>query len=254
MKLLTNKISLAALVVIVVSLGLSSPAVAESSLDEELEEYWATERDMTVIQDRLHERGGRFGGGLFLGFMSSEPFFYYFPVGAQATYFMSNSLGFEVGGSFMDLDFLNHHTELTEFLVERDSGAEEGQAGQFNPATDTSDRFLWRANATALWSPFYGKLAALQQKLIHFDLNAAAGLGAVGVERPNVSREEAISTVEPELVMGLGAHFYIFDAMTVRLDGRGYLHRGAELPTNEGSFFGRLNFPLEFQLGVSYLF
>lgn len=236
-----------AAIVVVAAMAASSPAVAESNLDEELEEYWSTERDVDVIEERLFERDGRFGAGIHTGFISSEPFFYYFPLGAQATYYPSNALGIEVGGSFMDVGLLNHHTELTNFL-------EEQQSDQFDVQTDTSDRFLWRANAMALWSPFYGKLAALQQKLVHFDLNFGAGLGLAGMERPNVERTEAVTATAFELVLGMGAHFYVNDNITVRLDGRGYLHQGAELPTNEGEFFSRLNFPVEFKLGVSYLF
>lgn len=241
------QLSLAALVVLAVVL-VASPAFAESSsLDEELEEYWATERDVDVIEDRLYEREGRFGIGISAGFISSEPFVYYFPLGGNITYFISNAFGLEVGGSFMDAGFLNHPTELTEFLEE-----ERGEA--FDLATDGADRFLWRANAMALWSPFYGKIAALQQKMLHFDLNLGMGLGAVGMERPAVDRSEAITATTGEVVFGVGAHFYVHDNINVRLDGRGYLHRGAELPTNEGQFFRQLNFPAEFQLGMTYLF
>lgn len=248
MKSAVKQIGLATLIITAVALVGTSPVMAES-LDEELEEYWATERDLEVLKERLYHRDGRIGVGLFTGLLSSEPFFYYFPVGLRATYHFSNTVGIEVGGAFMDAPgILTHNTELTDFLE-----FYLGEAG-FDTATDTHDRFLWRGNATLLWSPFYGKLAALQRKLIHFDLNLAAGLGAVGVERPNANRSEAISTVTPELVLGAGFHIYLTPDFLVRLDGRGFLYRGAELPTNEGQFFRQLNFPVEFNLGATYMF
>ncbi len=249
MKIVTNKLSLAALVIAAVGLMWSSPALAQESLDDELEQYWATEREMDVLQNRLFVREGRFGAGLFTGLLSSEPFFYYFPVGLRGTYHLSNNFGVEAGGAFMNAPgVLTHNSELTDFLENY-----LGEAG-FNSGTHTSDRYLWRANAVAMWSPFYGKLAALQQKLVHFDLNFAAGLGVLGVERPDLARENVESTVIPEVVLGLGAHFFVTPDIVVRLDGRGFLHMGAELPTNEGEFFGRLNFPMEFNLGATYLF
>ncbi len=220
----------------------------DTSLDEELEHYWATERDMRVIEDRLYERGGRFGVGVFTGLLSSEPFFHYYPVGGRLTYNFSNSIGVEAGGSFMDAGALTRDTELTEFLRDQ-----RGQAG-FDPAKHAEDRFLWRANALVLWSPFYGKLAALQQKLWHFDINFGAGFGAVGVERPELSREDAMETTAVEFVVGAGVHFFLTDSILMRFDGRGFLYQGAELPTNEGSTFGRLKFPMEFNLGFTYLF
>ncbi len=249
------KWSLAAAAAVAVCLGLSLPASAEEGgLDTELEQFWSADRDVRVIENRLFEREGRFGAGLYTGLLSSDPFFYYFPVGVRATYHFSNSLGVEVGGAFMDAPFLTHNTELTDFL-------QESRRESFNSATDTMDRYLWRANAVAVWSPFYGKLAILQRKLAHFDLNVAGGLGMVQVERPGLDTAgqpslsgEAFNHITMEVVTGVGAHFYITDSLLVRLDGRGYLYRGAELVHNTDSFFRQLKFPMEFLVGATYLF
>lgn len=244
----TKKLLLALLTVAIASMATVSTAAAESSLDQELEEYWATEREMPVMQDRLFEREGRFEVGVRAGLLISEPFFHYYPVGAGAGYHVSNNFGVELSGAFMDAGPLTQDDELMEFLKEN-----RGDAG-FDPVLDTTDRYLWRANAMALWSPFYGKLAALQQKLIHFDINFGAGLGVAGMERPDVNRQVAETAITPEFVLGVGVHFYIHNNVAIRVDGRGYLHRGAVLPTNQDSFFQQLNFPMETQLGVSYLF
>lgn len=253
MKTVIKKISFAALLVAAWTVW-AAPAAAEQSLDSELEQYWATERDLPVIQDRLYERDGRLGAGLFVGLMSSEPFFHYYPVGARVSYHFSNYLGLEVGGSFMDVGPLTSHTELTEFMY---SELQES----FDSSQHTQDRFLWRTNAMAMWSPFYGKLAALQKKLLHFDLNFGAGVGLAGVERPQwelggIEPQEAGAedTMVPEFVVGAGAHFFVNEDFVLRLDGRGYLYQGAELPSNADSTFGRMNFPVEFNLGATYLF
>lgn len=247
MKTLHKRMSLGVMALIATLLAFAPPATAQEGLDQELEQYWSAERELDVLRDRLYLREGRFSAGLFAGLLSSDPNFYYIPVGVRAGYNFSNELGVEVGGSFMNAGFLTHDTELTSFFrdVRRDA---------FDPAFHTQDRYLWRANAVAVWSPLYGKLAILQRKLAHFDLNLAGGLGAVGVERPAVNRKSASNHVTMEAVFGLGAHFYINRSLVVRLDGRGYLYRGAELPHNEGEFFSQMKFPMEFLLGATYLF
>ncbi|RDV40001.1 outer membrane beta-barrel domain-containing protein [Bradymonadaceae bacterium TMQ3] len=226
----------------------ASPAAAQQALDEELEQYWTSERDLRVLRDRLYDREGRIGAGIYTGLMSSEPFYYYIPVGGRVSYHFSDQLGVEVGGAFMNAQgVLTRNTQLMDFLV-----ADRGEG--FDAATDTEDRFLWRANAVVTWSPFYGKLALLQRKLSHFDLNVAAGLGAVSVERPNQTRDAANTKLTVEGVLGVGAHFFVTPDLTVRLDGRGYIYRGAKFDHNEDSFFGQLRLPVEFLVGASYHF
>ena len=247
MKTFSKKCSLAMVAMALLLLAVSSPALAADGLDRELEEYWTTERDLEVIRGRLFEREGRFSAGLYTGLLSSDPFFYYFPVGVRGGYHFSNALSLEAGGSFMDAGLLTHDTELTDFLRRRLQDA-------FDATTDTDDRYLWRANAVAIWSPFYGKLALLQRKLAHFDLNVATGLGVVGMERPDADRRSASNHVTVEMVLGAGAHIYVNQNVTIRLDGRGYLYRGAEYVDYNETFTQQLKFPVEFLLGASYLF
>jgi outer membrane beta-barrel protein len=222
----------------------------EGPLSDELRNYWSVDRDLPVVQSRLYSQEGKIGVSLFTGLLSSEPFYYYYPIGVRASYFWSDTAGLELAGSFMGLSF---KTELTQFL-------EDVRADDFSVEQDTEDRFIWRANVTYSWTPFYGKFALLQNKLSHFDINIVGGLGVVGVERPETDRDGSFTTVAPELVFGPGAKFYLSESVTLRLDGRFYLYQGPriEAATEDGyastSFFERLSMPSEFQLGVEYQF
>lgn len=240
----------ASLMAMAAAMFLAAPTQAqaqERELDERLEQFWSSERELPVIQNQLYNRGGRLALGIHVGLLSSEPFFYYYPVGGRLSYHFTNQSAVEVGGSFMDADgILTHDTELTEFVRSR------RQAG-FDSSTDTEDRFLWRANAVYLWSPFYGKLAFLQRKLTHFDFNLAIGAGIVGVERPEADRSVASNVIAPEAVLGGGVQFFMTPSMTVRLDGRFYVYRGAETPS-ANTWQKQMNVPAEFLLGFSYLF
>lgn len=245
--------------------GGSTASAQEGPLDKELENYWTVERDLPVVQDRLYERGGRFGLGLYSGLMSSEPFYWYIPVGGRLTFFFTNHLGVEVGGQYNGSAGapgpLTQPTEIHNFFKTRLEAA-------FDPDTDLEDRFLWRANATLLWNPLYGKWSFLNNKLSHFDLNLAIGGGAVSVLRPDYRRTEATTVITPEAVLGGGVHFFLSKHFLLRADGRFYVYEGADTPSaradydpqdqakasDKSSFTRRLQVPSEFLLGLTYLF
>jgi len=253
----------------------ASPALADNGEDEEipegplgdqLEDYWSVDREVDTIKNKLYKREGRFAVGLHSGLMSSEPFFWYLPVGARLDYYVSDNFGIEVEGSYMNLQgILRHDTDLTSFV--------EKERADFDRKTHALDTFQWRAHALAVWHPFYGKLALLQRKLAHFDLSFAAGFGAVSVNRPNQTRTDSEQVVTPEFVFGGGVHFFTSEHVTLRFTGRGYVYQG---PMNykdtetgdlhvsvanpdadnikEANFFQKLEVPTEFLFGVSYMF
>lgn len=243
----------------------TSAATAQDPLEKELENYWTVERDLPVVQDRLHERAGRFGLGIYTGMMSSEPFWWYVPVGGRLTYFLNNHIGLELGGQYTgsagSAGPFTQSTEIHDFFANRLGDA-------FDADTDLEDRFLWRANATLVWNPLYGKWSFLNNKLSHFDFNLAIGGGAVSVLRPDFRRTEATTTITPELVAGGGVHFFMSKRLLLRADGRVYLYQGADTPSrranydprdqaavsDSSSFLKRLQVPSEFQLGLTYLF
>lgn len=224
----------------------------EGPLKDQLEEYWSVERDLPVIKNRLFERAETIELGLYTGLMSSDPFFFYLPIGLHAGYYLSDGFAIELSGQYS----LPFNTELTDFFeTQRQDG--------FDADLHTGDRFVFRTNVVAKWHPIYGKIAAFQRKLAHFDFNLVGGLGVVGYNRPDPNRTASEFGVAPELVFGAGLSFFINKNLTIRLDGRGYLYAGPEFETSafttddegnktEHGFFDRLTVPSEFLLGVSY--
>jgi outer membrane beta-barrel protein len=239
--------------------------VPEGPLSEQLDDYWSVDRDVDAIKNKMFRREGRVAVGLYGGIMSSEPFFWYSPVGLRVDYYLSDNFGLELEGSYMGAkNLLRHDTDLTGFVRNEKPG--------FDESSDALDIFKWRAHALAVWSPFYGKLALLQRKLAHFDLNLAAGFGAVSIERPNKTRTDSQGIVTPEFVFGGGVQFFANNHITIRFTGRGYVYSGpmnfkntetgeryVSANTNnpnikEANFFQKLETPTEFLLGVSYMF
>ena len=210
-------------------------------LEDDLDNYWSVERELPVVSGKIFSREGRFGVGLFAGLLSSQPYWWYIPVGGRLAYNFTDQLGVEVSGQYM----LSQTTELYGFL-------EDSLGEGFNEKTDLEDKFQWRANASFVWSPLYGKWSFANTKLGHFDANLVAGLGVVSVERPNLERTDNATEIAPEGHLGIGMAFFFTENISARLDGRFYLYQEAETESNEGQL--RLAMPVEFQVGVTYLF
>lgn len=234
-----------------IALVASSASAQSDPLADELDNYWSVDRDLPVVQERIFQREGRFSAGLFVGLLTSEPFYWYLPVGAHLNYYFTNQLGLEIGGGYMDAEgVLTNTTDIYDFL--------DGSASGFNAETDLEDRMLWRANALFVWNPLYGKWSLLNNKLTHFDANVVVGGGVLSVDRPTGDRTDNVQEIVPEFVFGLGAHFLLDENLIVRADGRFYIYPGYQSDFDEkengGGFFSTLKAPAEFQLGISYLF
>lgn len=216
-------------------------------LKDQLQEYWSVDRDLEVIKNRLYTRGDRLSVGVMAGVMPSEPFYTYIPVGARIGYHFSNELGVEVSGNYA----IARPTSLTSYLERKREDA-------FDVTTDGGDKFVWRADATVAWHPLYGKWALLQRKLTHIDFSLHAGLGALGVQRPDDRRAAVESKVTGELVLGAGLHFFVTEDVTVRLDWRSRPYIGPAFDTSEElsarGVFARAEVPTDFTLGVMYMF
>jgi outer membrane beta-barrel protein len=230
-------LSLAVVLAVVFSAGLASAQEGDDDvpggpLGDQLEDYWSVDRDVDVVKNKLYSRKGRFAAGLYLGVMSSEPFHWYNPAGLRASYYFSDNWGLEVEGAFTGAEgIFRHESELTRELGP--GGALE--TGTFDSDRDTLDQFNWRSHAMVVWHPFYGKLALLQRKLAHFDINLAAGFGAAGLTRPTTNtdgdtphsaRTGTEEKIVPEFVFGGGVQFFLSKNWVLRLSGRGYVYSG----------------------------
>lgn len=201
--------------------------LGSGNLGEDLELYWGGRRDLSPVSQPIFRKGGRIEATLYGGIIPNDPYLNYVPLGLRGTYHFTDSLGLEVGGQYTGVAL---DTDLKTFL--------EAESQILDPKTDFQS---WRAGAVVVWSPLYGKLALLQRKLSHFDINLSAGAGVLGVTHPETSAES--DSIKPEGILGLGFRFYATQNVSVRLDYRQYLFP----KTDQG-----LGLPSEFTLGVSW--
>lgn len=162
---------------------------------------------------------------------------------------------------------------LTEFLSVSVHGA-AGMARETGSAVlcptnagcrDATDAQLFQvpgkieylAGLEVAWSPVYGKLNVLSEKVAHFDLSLLGGVDWIG-HREAVGAEEAAlleaSGGTPATVatvgghVGLGARLFLAEWIALRLEVKDYLYR-ADVPNNGGK---GLQNQLFTELGLSF--
>jgi outer membrane beta-barrel protein len=199
----------------------SAPAVSEA---DDLNEFWAKQRQVRVLQRRLYEKDGDFQLSLGAGVIPNDPFVTYYPIVLRAGYYVTESISLEASGSYIGTA-LQADSDLGGFL------RDEGDYNVF-----LRDKQRWRGNVVALWSPIYGKFAFAGTKLAHFDWFFGAGFGVLGADSPsqdNLSADE--SKLKPEAIIATGWNIHLTQRWALRLDVRQFIVSkeggGVALPT-----------------------
>lgn len=151
--------------------------------------------DIAVIQKKYLPKTGRFQLYTAAGLTTNSPWFLNLGAKANLSYHFTENFGVEISGMF----FSSSETESAKEIREYNS---------LQP-----DKFvLTKSNVSLdiIWSPIYGKMADLNQKIIPFDMYFSFGGGVSGTN----SQEGSV----PTLHVGLGQIFAISKTMAFRWD------------------------------------
>lgn len=199
-------------------------------LDDRLRLFWGNEmREVETLQKRIYRKESRWEFELYTGVIPNDEFYTYFPLGGRADYFFAEDFGVEVWGSYL----IRVSSELRDFLE-----------SNFNQSliVDIPQSLAWLAGANFLWSPIHGKFGIFTEKLAHFDMHLAFGVGAIGTTVRKLNEEQ--SKVDIAGNVGLGMRFFLSDSVALRFDYRQFFY-----PAQGGG----LSHPAELTLGVSFM-
>lgn len=227
---------------VVMTLSAAGPAVAADptdadtdvpeatqALDQRLLDYWGTEmREVAVLQKRLYRKEDRHEFSLYTGVIPNDDFYSYYPIGARWDFYFAEDFGTEVWGSY---------------LIRTASGLESFLEANFNNSllVDVPQSLQWLAGANFLWSPIHGKIGFFTDKLAHFDVHLAFGVGAIGTTVREPGGEKGKVDISGNI--GLGMRFYLSEDISVRFDYRQFFYPA------EG---GGLSHPAELTLAFSF--
>jgi outer membrane beta-barrel protein len=198
-------------------------------LGDELQDYWAERRGVEVISRRLYEKVGRHQLSLYGSVIPNDPFLNYYPIGLRYDYYLLESIALEIDGSYIG-DTFRSDSDLETFL------------GGEGVNVDLLDQQRWRAHFGVNWSPFYGKIAFLNQKLIHFDFNLFGGIGVVNVRSLTADRTREEDEYKVEGSLGAGFNIWLSQMFSIRIDYRQFIFEKAG---------GGVSNPSEISLGFS---
>jgi outer membrane beta-barrel protein len=181
-----------------------------------------------VLQKRLYRKEDRWEFELMTGVIPNDEFTTYVPLGGRIDYFFAEDFGVELWGSYL----IRISSELEDFLE-----------ANFNQSllVELPQKLSWLAGANFLWSPIHGKIGFFTDKLAHFDMHLAFGVGVVGTDVTKLARTEAKVDIAGNV--GLGLRFFLSDSIALRFDYRQFFYAA------DG---GGLSHPAELTLGVSF--
>ena len=192
------------------------------ALDAALSKYWSRRQDKAPLIDSLFPHAGRHELTFYTGVLPNDNFYSYVPLGLRWNYFFAEEFGLEVAGDYL----IALDGDLKSFLEDKNL---------YKTFAQTPRQLVWNATAAFVWSPLHGKLAIFSEKLLHFDLQASLGAGALGTDAAGKAETHFAGA------FGLAARMYASDKVTLRLDYRQLIYPG----------LSGVAFPAEVTLGVS---
>ncbi|PIV98288.1 MAG: hypothetical protein CO108_28710 [Deltaproteobacteria bacterium CG_4_9_14_3_um_filter_63_12] len=235
------------------ALAPTATPTAAATDDTTIQKTWGQKRVIRTLQRRLFAKFGRMEFTAFAGIVPNDPFVFYTPIGLRFDYHFNEAFALEVAGSFLGCftgdvgnkqergfsqGCLRFASDLKSDLADPPK-VEQTQIRSIK----LIDQQVTRLDMTAMWSPIFGKVAAMNDTLVHFDVNLVGGAGFLLTEKvDDVDLKKVDYNPTFEAVLGAGVKFYFGERYGIRADFRQFIH-----PKQAG---GTAN-PSEISLGFS---
>ncbi|MSP71366.1 MAG: outer membrane beta-barrel domain-containing protein [Myxococcales bacterium] len=210
----------------------SSATAAEKQLEEDLNLFWGKRREVSVVQKRLVEKDGRLELTAAFSTIPNDDFILYWPIGLRAGYHFAEAFAVEASFQYA----LQQPTDLTKFL-ETDPSIELNQA----EIREKIDMFY---DLALLWSPIYGKISVLGQKLTHFETYVGLGAGIFHTTTKRADNPNPQAEIKPAGSAIVGFRWLLTDHLDIRTDYRHHFYQ---------KFGGGVSKPAEVSLGIGLL-
>ncbi|MEZ4272647.1 MAG: outer membrane beta-barrel domain-containing protein [Myxococcota bacterium] len=211
-------------------LGTTLPVTSRAANDEGILENSDTGRRRSLaeripaVSRRFFRKAGRVELTPTLGLSLNDPFAREYSVGGMVAYHLLESLAISVSG---------------EVYLSNDTFVDISGGG--SPPKPDFDRPLYAARLEGRWSPLYGKLSVLAEKVLHFDVYLSGGVGVIGPDQGSTAIAGTVA---------LGQHFFVNSWMGVMLELRDQIF---DLNRNPAIDRGRdIQHLLTFTAGLSF--
>jgi outer membrane beta-barrel protein len=229
---------------------LLTPALASAAASEdkkpEKESEDTTKAGRASLADKIAPVSGNlwFKQGRFeitpnIGFSLGDAFFQKYAFGMKLTYHLLESFGIGVHGSYALA------TPGGSVSVCKSDGC---SSPTLDDLKEVPGKVSLLVGLDLSYSPFYGKVNVLAEKVLHFDTSIVAGIDLVQYMAPGGD-----STMTVGGHVGLGERFFITPSVVLRLELRDYLYSGKTvLKDDQGQLMNKVENQLMFDIGVSF--
>lgn len=178
-------------------------AAEESTVSAMRESRTLAER-IPSVTGRTFSKDGRVELASALGLSLNDAFFTQVPLSIGVTYGLGEALAIGVTGDYF-LGFKSAPDVAGSALAER----------------PPANRAMYAGLLELTWSPIYGKVSAMAEGVLHFDMYVKGGAGLIGPAR----REASLG-----FSAALGQHYFINEWIALRVELRDYLFSMARTP------------------------
>lgn len=196
------------------------------------------------VSGSLFIRKGRSELEPMVGISVNDAFFQKYMFGLKYQYHLSDNLGIELGGAFgISMASGNVNICRPEGCGTPDKSQLKGTPGDIGMIVGLG----------ANWSPLYGKINLMAEKVIHFDTFFMGGLDGIQYKQPVLDlTQDPASTFAFGGHIGVGQHFVFNDFSALRVELRDYVYQGQRAVN--GAYQSHLENQLMLDIGVSFFF
>ena len=215
-----------------------APARAEKSEEGEkknIHQHQLSER-IRPVSGNLFFKEGKIEISPSLGMSLADAFFQKYSFGLKLDYHLVESFAIGVHFSY-SLDFAGGAVSVCDA-----KGCEHPTVDRLK---DVPGKIGVMAGLDLMWSPIYGKLNVMAEKVLHFDTSLIAGGSLIQYQTPGGG-----SGFAPALHLGLGQRYFITPGMTLRLELRDYIYSASIVTL--GNANSKVENQLMFELGLSF--
>jgi outer membrane beta-barrel protein len=100
------------------------------------------------------------------------------------------------------------------------------------------------------WTPLYGKLSLMAEKVLHFDFGLTLGGGVIQYMAPENSEFEGVNKFAPTGHVGLLFRLVFTDSIAMRFELKDYIYSGATVQL--GNSTSKIENQIMFEIGLSF--
>ena len=202
------------------------------------------------VSGNLFFRKGRFEITPAIGISLGDAFFQKYAFGLMLSYHLLESLAIGIHGSYL----LN--TAGSAVSTCNDTGAcSSPTMDQLTKGASVPGHIQMLAGLDLAWTPFYGKVNVLAEKVLHFDTSVFIGGDVIqyGAYDPAATPRANKSTITGGGHLGIGERILFNESIALRIELRDYMYGATvSLPDTNGNPQTKFENQLMLEVGVSF--